>query len=103
MLIRTVGGDSWTVLWRGRAARALVACGRRVCVARGCRAGAWSGVARAVGTRGLDARGGLAPCGGSAAARPSGGRALVRSRLCAPFALHCKYLLIKQKGNLPHV
>lgn len=65
----------------------------------------WSGCAGGLGARGracerargaargqLVARvGGAAPCGGSAAARPSGGRPLVRSRLCAPFALHCKY------------
>ncbi|CAH0718150.1 unnamed protein product, partial [Brenthis ino] len=67
MLIRTV--------WRG-----VTWIARRPVSSRGVRA------------RAVDARAGLAPCG-SAVPRPSGGRALVRSRLCAPFALHCKYFI----------
>ncbi|XP_026741162.1 uncharacterized protein LOC113503414 [Trichoplusia ni] len=68
MLIRTVGGESWTGC-RGRAGVGRAVLSRAGCSSRG--------------------SGGPAPCG-SAAARPSGGRALVRSRLCAPLALHCK-------------
>lgn len=89
-------GDSWTC--RAREVAAAVHAGE---TRAGLRAGADAGAeadagaaasAAAAAGRARCARGGrLAPCGGSAAARPSGGRALVRSRLCAPFALHCKY------------
>lgn len=79
-------GESWTDRARGSLADAS-------------RAGSARARAGGLATGGLACSGGLAgsgrlaPCGGSAAVRPSGGRALVRSRLCAPFALHCKYLL----------
>lgn len=95
-------GDLWTC--RAREVAAAVHAGEtRVGLKAGAETGAGTGAeaeagaeadagAAAAAGKARCARGGqLAPCGGSATARPSGGRALVRSRLCAPFALHCKY------------